>query len=458
MPDPWQPAAPAVREQFLGVAAARCVLFHDEKGIVFARKPPVPRNEIESWGLEHLLVYFVAAANTRIHWMTFSTVESPRPLRDVLMEAWGQGVGLRGVPDVLTVSRPMAAMMDLEPWLFSLGVRLKVAEAEDKRVGAALAYAQQQAATLPWFAQQRSPVTSVADLNQRVTKTHGWTAEYAQEGYDANAKNARSWLALPPRALPECVSVGESSALDWRPGEALWSWEATAEREAPRYWDQCETGWWLLPGLDPDTPEGAELEEEAKRHAETRNRLNTALACWPNGRADVARAAGLSSGELSAFLRASYPAFCPLMLVFLLGVCLTTDGYNSSFEGPRVYVATQPGPARKLIEGLAYAGRHAAEILTDTATPDPSWRYLITTDSCASLCIVMVARGSAASTMLDGPGEVVTMAPVRHSKLYQATVAVSARACLSTEANVTEMREFSRQWYTEFRQLGRSYG
>ena len=85
------------------------------------------------------MLYGVTVAGLPIRWLTFSPVEQRKSLREVLLTAWNNAEGLRGLPDVLRVNRYVAqADPGLADNLARIGVRLEIADAKDKTVPASL--------------------------------------------------------------------------------------------------------------------------------------------------------------------------------------------------------------------------------------------------------------------------------------------------------------------------------
>lgn len=71
------------REHFFYVAVARFVFLHRKHGIVSVRVP-IRLADAETFGLSPLLIYGLNVAGLPLRWMTFSTLDEPRPILSVL--------------------------------------------------------------------------------------------------------------------------------------------------------------------------------------------------------------------------------------------------------------------------------------------------------------------------------------------------------------------------------------
>ena len=125
------------------VAIAKFLFHHSEHGIVSVRDP-IKLKAAERYGLSPLILYGLTVAGLPIRWVTLSSVDQPRALGEVLLEAWRNAKGLRGRPDILRVNRYLAtACPELVQNMAKIGVRVEVADAKDKSLPASLRAAQE---------------------------------------------------------------------------------------------------------------------------------------------------------------------------------------------------------------------------------------------------------------------------------------------------------------------------
>ena len=211
-----------VREQHFYVAIAKHLYLDAGHGLVSVREA-VPVAQAAEHGLEPLVLYGLTAAGLPVRWMCFSRLDMPLDLGEVLASGWAQARSLGGVPDVLKVSRGLAAACPgLEQGLRSVGVRLVVADTREKSLPASMRAAQVEARNLVDF---RGPVASIEGLSRRV-------AEACSEGAsDWRINCERIAVREPMRQLRDepfrdlATKIG--CRLNWEQGAWLRSWEAS---------------------------------------------------------------------------------------------------------------------------------------------------------------------------------------------------------------------------------------
>lgn len=126
------------REHHFYVSTAKFLFHHSQHGVVAVRDPIRLADAVRR-ELHPIMLYGVTVAGLPIRWLTFSPVEQRKSLREVLLTAWNNAEGLRGLPDVLRVNRYVAqADPGLADNLARIGVRLEIADAKDKTVPASL--------------------------------------------------------------------------------------------------------------------------------------------------------------------------------------------------------------------------------------------------------------------------------------------------------------------------------
>ena len=438
------------REHFFYVAVARFVFLHQKHGIVSVRDP-IRLADAETFGLSLLLIYGLNVAGLPLRWMTFSTLDEPRPILSVLQEAWSQAEGLRGSPDTLRVNRHLAsAAPGLASDLAKIGVHLAITDAADKTHPAALRTAQDAAR---WLLNRNRNETADKDPLLALVENAARDHRYDSQGGAISTAPAKArqqiehWLALPVRE----AELRPTEGMDWTPGKWLYPQEASIPPKQPRYFqhDGFDGGVWLLTGHEQDgdwmdvddDPIGDGLEEVASL-------LRNLIECWPNPPAEIATAVGITLRQLKWFIsgRADLDQNVRHRLERLLGIGVDErSGYLTTL-GPYVLIARKPQALDAISTEISHGGdANPWELLPRTGAADPSWRYILINTYGSPPSFVMVPRGDRIADRLDdlilnfaGPLSVAR-------SFYQDVVATCARASLSPDANISSTTEFARR-------------
>lgn len=441
-----------VREHQFYVAIAKFVFGHPEHGIVFVREP-ISLQAASSYGLTPLILYGVTAAGTPISWLTFSPEDKPRSFCDVLQEAWRTSPGLLGYPDTLKINRHVAkASPDLRAKLAKVGVKVVIADGQDKQFSSSLRSAQNNAMWLSLGIGTPS-ITTLDLLAMAAEYCHRTDVEFRRwESSNKDiAERANAWVKLPRRD----VATDLPMELDWIRGPWLSSWETSLPPSSPRYIHADSDGsHWLLLGNPPEDSdvEGQEslrlVTDEDYEH-EARELVKLMLASWPGKEIEVAREIGVTAQRLKWYISNHAPLTSNALdrLLDLLGIKMSGDGFYEP-NGPCVLVARSHKIAGAY-ESLSHGGDIdlSFEALPEyAAAADPSWRFVIF-QACGELpCIIMVPRGTViaervnSSLFMNFSGQkVLSMAT------YRDVVATCARACASPSANRREMVAFAKR-------------
>ena len=438
-----------VREHQFYVAIAKYVFGHPEHGIVFVREP-ISLQAASGYGLTPLILYGVTAAGTPISWLTFSREDKPRSFCDVLQEAWRRAPGLLGYPDTLKVNRHVAkASPDLRAKLAKVGVNVVIADGQDKQFSSSLRSAQNNAMWLSLGIGTPS-ITTVELLAMAAEYCHRSDVEFKRwESSNKDiAERANAWVKLPRRD----VAADLPMELDWVRGPWLSVWEASLPPSSHSYFHADSDGChWLLLGnppaeADPEDPESVDLITDEDYEYEAREIVKLMLASWPGKEIEVAREIGVTAQRLKWYISNHAPLTSNALgrLLNLLGIEMSGDGFYEP-KGPCVLVARSQKIA-DAYESLSHGGDIdlSFEALPEnTASADPSWRFVIF-QACGELpCIIMFPRGTVIAERVNsglfinfGGHQVVSMAT------YRDIVATCARACTSPSANRREMEAF----------------
>jgi len=247
---------------------------------------PIKIKDAERYGLSPLILYGITVAGLPIRWMTFTPVDQPRSFRNVLLEAWRNGEGLRGRPDILRINRHLAtASPELVEEMAKIGVRVELAGAKEKSLPASLRSAQDSSRWLlrKQDGNDRTLTGSIQALCRYAQVDHDFRVRDSHRGINSREVEDRiqQWLTLPTKVPVSTVTGG----LDWEPGPWLSSWETSLPPDQPRYFNHngfdCST--WLLTGEkaqediveDDDFWAGSDYDNAAEI-------AKNLVACWPN--------------------------------------------------------------------------------------------------------------------------------------------------------------------------------
>ncbi|WP_244558021.1 hypothetical protein [Rhizobium hainanense] len=442
------------REHHFYVSTAKSVFHHPEYGIVVAHDP-IRLADAERYGLSPILLYGLTVAGLPIRWLTFSTLTHRRPFREVLLTAWGNAEGLRGLPDILRVNRYLAqADPSLAADLAKIGVRLEVADAKDKTVPASLRSAQDASR---WLLKKHDPAdpslnASVEALCRDAHRDHDWRADQGPLGL-SNRKleeKIERWLELPMRNPPS-IPLEE---VDWETGPWLSSWETSLPPDQPRYFDHDNMSGrtWLrlrkAPSEDIDDDDNDDIPayEEYDNTAEIAKNL---VACWPNPPKEIAAAIGITLRQLQWFVSGRSPldkSACD-NLRQLMGILYDERMGSYTSWGPYVLIARKAQALEAIYHEISGGGDACpCELVPAQGEVDPSWRYVLINAHSTPPTLVMAPRGEAITQRLS---ELIMnyegIRPVS-AAFYRDVVTTCARACRTPQANIREMTEFAKRY------------
>lgn len=428
------------REHHFYVTTAKFLFKHDEYGIVVVGDP-IRLADASSFGLKPLLLYGITVAGLPLRWLTFSLRDEPLPLQSVLAQGWRCGDGLRGPPDILHVSKNIAAASpDLINDIKEHGIGIKVADRKQKSLPASMRSAQTASKHL-FSDKDRRERYDVQGLCNDAQHDHEWHCRL-EPSYRSGKERDRicAWLALPRTPnVPEY-----NGALDWQPGKWLESWESQLPPVGKRYFsdDNYDGRRWLFSGYPPS--HDAELEDDEgfilDNLPETVSNL---LGCWPNKASEVAKALNISTRELRWFaedkLELSWSA--RVSIERLLGIEFSEMRGGYTPKGPYILVASNKKSLGDVYEDLSGGGDACPfEIVPSEGSADPSWRYFVINPYAEDPSLVMAPRGERITEYI--PDVLFNFEGIRSvdPKLYKDVVATCGRAGREPSANVREMK------------------
>jgi hypothetical protein len=444
------------REHHFYVSTAKFLFHHPQFGIVAVRDP-IRLGDAERHGLTPLILYGLTVAGLPIRWLTFSSIGQPKSLRDVLVTAWRNAEGLRGLPDVLRVNRYLAqADPALGPDIAEIGVQFEVADAKDKSVPAALRSAQDAARWLPKRCEpeEQSLSSCIEALCADAQKDHDWRAQRDPRGLSNRDLEDRieRWLSLPMRR-PAPIPIKEAG---WEAGPWLSSWQASLPPDRQRYFNHDGLGGrtWLLLGEEPtdDITEDDDILAYDK-HDNAAEIAKNLIACWPNSPKEIAAAAGITLRQLQWFIseRSPLERAARFDLERLLGIEYDErmGGYTST--GPHVLIAKKAQALEEVYEDISGGGNACpCELVPSQGHADPSWRYILINAYGTPPTFIMAPRGEAITERL--PDLIINYEGIRpvSQTFYRDVVSTCARACHTPQANGREMKDFAvryqQQW------------
>jgi hypothetical protein len=441
------------REHHFYLSIAKFLFHHPQHGIVAVRDP-IRLADAKRRGLVPLILYGITVAGLPIRWLIFSTVDQRKSLREVLLTAWRDAEGLRGMPDVLRVNRYVAqAEPELAEDLARIGVRLEITDAKDKTVPASLRAAHDASR---WLWQRHNPLDlSLAACAEALCldaqDDHDRSARRGPRGL-SNRKLEESieqWLDLPMRK-PSSVPLEDR---DWEAGPWLSSWETSLPPDQPRYFhhDGMSRRMWLLTGQDPseDTDDDDNEISAYEEHDNTPEIAKHLVACWPNPPKEIAAAAGITLRQLQWFTseRAGLDGTTRYDLSRLLGIEYDERKGGYTPAGPYVLIAKKAQAIEAIYQEISGGGDACpCELVPAQGQADPSWRYVLINAHSTPPTIVMVPRGEAITEHLSDL--MMNYEGIRPVSLafYRDVVATCARACLTPQVNIGEMKEFARRY------------
>ncbi len=440
------------REHHFYVSTAKFLFHHRQHGVVAVRDP-IRLADAERLGLSPVIMYGLTVAGLPIRWLTFSSIGQRRTFREVLLTAWRNAQGLRGLPDILRVNRYVAqADPMLAADIAKIGVRLEVADATDKTVPASLRSAQDASR---WLSKRHEPIDtslapSVEALCLDAHKDHDWRADRGPLRL-SNRKleeNIEWWLKLPIRQ-PASIRLEE---VDWNAGSWLSSWETSLPPDQPRYLQHDDfsrrtlllTG--EIPSEDIDDDDDIPAYEEYDNVAEIAKNL---VACWPNAPKEIAAAAGITLRQLQWFIseRSTLDKSTRFDLERLLGIEFDERLGSYTPAGPYVLIARKAQALEAVCDEISDGGNAwPCEIVPAQGSADPSWRYVLINAYGKAPTFVMAPRGEAITERLADL--IMNYEGIRPVSLtfYRDVVSTCARACQTPQANVREMTEFAKRY------------
>ncbi|WP_247749317.1 hypothetical protein [Rhizobium sp. L245/93] len=440
------------REHHFYVSIAKLLFHHPQHGIVAVRDP-IRLADAKQRGLDPIILYGVTVAGLPIRWLTFSAIDKPKSLREVLLTAWRVAEGLRGIPDVLRVNRYVAhADPGLATDLARIGTRLEIADAKDKTVPASLRSAQDASV---WLLKKHAPAdmslaASVESLCRDAHEDHDWRADRGPLR-PSNRKlegSIQQWLDLPMRD-PSSVLPAYCG---WEAGPWLSSWETALPPDQPRHfhYDGMSRRTWLISGEDPSDDDNDDDDEfpAYEEHDNTVEIARNLVACWPNPPKEIAAAAGITLRQLQWFTseRASLDQSTHYDVRRLLGIDYDERMGGYMPAGPYVLIARKAKAIEAIYQEISGGGDACpCEFVPAHGQADPSWRYVLINAHSTPPTIVMAPRGEAVTERL--PDLLLNYEGIRpvSQTFYRDVVITCARACQTPQANVREMTEFAKR-------------
>lgn len=457
-------SGPRVHE--LCVTTSRQLFYHPEYGLV-ATEDPITLHEAAHYGLSPFVLYVLAVAGLRLGWVTFSAIDHLRPLQEVLFEGWTRAEGLRGRPDILRISRFLAkASPALLENMASMGIRVEIVSAHGS---CKLRRCQKLAQSCIDMYGPKGPIEGTPSevaraLSQYTQHDHMETLRCARLSTSKSMQDLLAWLSLPVhKPIPPTVT-----GPDWEPGEWMSSWQATLPPThshryfACRYFPsefldfsslaptQASHGTTCLLTGEPIQRPDAEDDRLYGQYRQEARVARKLVASWPNTRADIAKATGLSTRELAWFLGGKIPLDQEkrCRLEQLLGIVYTTTRKDYVGSGPHVLIAKgQSVMQAACLSIFPRADALPFEIVPGKGKVDPHWRHMIMYGKREPPCVLLFSREK--NFMNQLPFLFMNFAGIHPvlPEFYQDVVATCARACRAPDANIREMTGLWERWH-----------
>lgn len=208
---------------------------------------------------------------------------------------------------------------------------------------------------------------------------------------------------------------------------------------------------WLIAGQDPSEVADDDDDEIPvyEEHDNTPEIAKHLVACWPNPPKEIAAAAGITLRQLQWFTseRAGIDGTARYDLSRLLGIEYDERICGYTPAGPYVLIAKKAQAIEAIYQEISGGGDACpCELVPALGQADPSWRYVLINAHSTPPTIIMAPRGEAITEHL--PSLMMNYEGIRPVSLafYRDVVATCARACLTPQVNVREMKEFARRY------------
>ena len=430
------------RHHHLCVSVAKHV-FHDVSGTLAISEQPVHIEEARQLELAPVVLFAVSTFGAPLYWAKLARLNNIPSLAEVLQEAWQTAAGLRGPPDAVIVTVPVArAAPTLHAWLESAGVELRVGT--DTKTHAAVLRTMQREILNRLYATQREHPSRIdfSTFAAEVRRYHGVQLRWMDLPASAVRRECKQWwVQLPRREVPP-LSVSDPAWIEV--GNWATAWEATLPPTHSLRLD-VRSGISHIVERSPDVadPEGEPVESVGREIVRTVKRL---MACWPNELTEVAHSLGTTARQLQRFFTgqedsADFP-YERLIETFSFRVDEYQEGMT---QGPHVLLAKGTVRAtRELFEDITGGGdqEYSFEVVPVSGTPDPSFRYILFARCFEpeSPFVLMVPRGTRLAQRLSADLINLESQPRTVSEsFYQDIVATCGRACRDSIRNRTEL-------------------
>ena len=430
----------STRTHHFYISIAKHVFLHEEYGLVFVQDP-IRLSETSQFNLAPLILYGLSVPGTDIRWSTFSTLEKPRSITEVLIEAWNNAEGLCGHPDTMIISKNLAdACPTLRSTMALINIDVQAADKNSKSHAASLRTAQRHAIyQFSGFNVTSADAAKLIGNLQASINDHNVSVSHTP--YGKAKERFLQWMEFPRRKpiapdLPECP---------WDRGRWLSSWDINLPPNQARHlaeYVQSKQIWLRTGDADRFLPSNEDDYEESI-YDNSPQLVKALLTCWPNTSGEIASLVGITVRQLQWFCaeKSELEEDKQAELLNLLGI--EFDDYRSEFsiQGPCVLIAKNRNGLKEIYSSISNGGDASPfEIVPDEGFADPSWRYFVINTHGKTASVVMAARGSEIADQM--PDILFNFAGIYRYPVssYRAVVGTCARACSTPERHVDIMQ------------------
>ncbi|MCR5813587.1 MAG: hypothetical protein K6G15_03710 [Desulfovibrio sp.] len=437
------------RKQYLFVAIAKHLFYHERYGLVRVWDP-IHLKQAPSYGLQPFLLYAVVVEHLPIRWISLTPKDQPRPLMDVLCEAWREGFGLRGCPDVLIVNRHIAkASPKLAENLAKIGVTLKVADGHDRKPPRLMGVAQGVIFELFWNKKKKEGnLEEALTILQELSRQHHQNSCQPLRGYLSmqQTDKLQHWLELPKREVPPWTSEG----MDWEGGKWLQSWEQSIPPIHEHFFkkDLNESFYTLVGGSKAEDERRMAVEDVQDRQDAVARLSKLVASCSHYRLVVLAQHVGCTKQQLEWFFSDQFPLDLKSRqnLIDLFKIVFNPETGCLELSGPYFLEPINGAAFKEIAEFFVteYDGK-AFECLPQEGETDATWRYYLLKNKKSILMMVRADRQKFNTKRL--PRILADFIGERQVPkfFYDDLVQTCARACLDPESNTREVLQFEKR-------------
>lgn len=405
-----------IRKHYFYATVSENVFWHPEKGIVFAPEPLSVQN-IAKFELKPLILYALAVPGTSVSWLTFSLLESPRSLSEVIAEGWQKARHLRGYPDQLIVSRHIAhGCKDLQKSLSLMDEQIKLIVANDSDVSFNAVFDMVLKSVFDSL-DFNTTLSSLDDLNIAAENQHFKSVKDQLKSLSFTPSALailKDHLALPFRPP---LAIAAPLKLDWIIYQSRYSaYSKEIEPDQFCYFHFVHTTkthghYWLLVDHDDEFSRldsvievnnemADEIENEVAYFHYYGLLVDLVLNCWPTELKEFTKTIGISKARFDRFCNGAILLNNSInfKISSLLSIEYNVEKIEYEIAGPLALIIEDPEINILTYEYMIQEDRmdYCMEVIPHRGAPDIQWRYVVFASSGRLPSVLMFKRATPA--------------------------------------------------------------